>query len=149
MQIHMGQPRMPTADVAEWPASAAVRSFLDARATCFDRVVQGNGTLVSQGLDYLRNGPEVLAYAAAYSDLLGDLAAKVEREAGSDQLKAIVSLRSVLTVDTVRLVIENYRGHVREAALIAPTHPLRALWQLVWARLGETWVKEAAAGPQD
>ena len=139
MQIHMGQLRMPTADVAEWPASAAVQSFLDARATYFDCVVQGNGTLVSQGLDYLRNGPEVLAYAAAYNDLLGDLAAKVEREAGSDQLKAIVSLRSALTVDTVRLVLEDYGGHVREAALIAPTHPLRALWQLVWAQLGAAW----------
>ena len=149
MQIHMGQPRMPTADVTEWPASAAVRSFLGARATCFDRVVQGTGTLVSQGFDYLRNGPEVLAYAAAYNDLIGDLAAKVEREAGSDQLKAIVSLRSALTVDTVRLVLEDYGGHVREAALIAPTHPLRALWQLVWAQLGAAWVEEAAAGPPD
>ena len=149
MQVHMGQPRMPTADVTEWPASAAVRSFLDARATCFDRVVQGTGTLVSQGFDYLRNGPEVLAYAAAYSDLIGDLAAKVDREAGSDQHKAIVSLRSALTVDTVRLVLEDYGGHVREAALIAPTHPLRALWQLVWAQLGAAWVKEAVAGPLD
>ena len=149
MQVHMGQPRTPTADVTEWPASAAVRSFLGARATCFDRVVQGTGTLVSQGFDYLRNGPEVLAYAAAYNDLIGDLAAKVEREAGSDQLKAIVSLRSALTVDTVRLVLEDYGGHVREAALIAPTHPLRALWQLVWAQLGAAWVKEAAAGPPD
>ena len=149
MQIHMGQPRTPTADVAEWPASAGVRSFLDARATCFDRVVQGAGALVSQGFDYLRNGPEVLAYAAAYNDLLRDLAARVEREAGSDQLKAIVSLRSALTVDTVRLVLKDYQGHVREAALVAPTHPLRALWQLVWAQLGAAWVKEAAEGPPE
>ena len=149
MQIHLGQPRMPTADVAEWPAAVAVRSFLDARATYFERVLQGAGALVSQGLDVLRHGQEVLAYAAAYNDLLRDLSAKVDRSAGGDQLEAIVSLRSVLTVDTVRLVIEDYRGHVREAALVAPTHPLRALWQLVWARLGEAWVKEAAAGPQD
>lgn len=149
MQIHLGQPRMPTADVAEWPAAVAVRSFLDARATHFERVHKGGGALVSQGLDFLRHGQEVLTYAAAYNDLLRDLAAKVDRSAGGDQLKAIVSLRSVLTVDTVRLVIEDYRGHIREAALIAPTHPLRALWQLVWARLGEAWVKEAATGPQD
>ena len=149
MQVHMGQPRTPTGDVGEWPASVAVRSFLDARATYFDCVIQGTRALVSQGLDLLNNGPAVLAYAVAYNDLLGDLATKVEREAGSDQLKAIVSLRSALTVDTVRLLLEDYRGHVREAALIAPTHPLRALWQLVWAQLGAAWVKEAAAGPQD
>lgn len=151
MQIHMGQPRMPTADAAEWPAAVAVavRSFLDARKTYFDRIVQGTQTLVSQGLDFLGNRPEVLSYAAAYNDLLRDLAARVERDATSDQLGAILSLRSALTVDTVRLVIEDYRGHVREAALVAPTHPLRALWQLVWARLGAAWVKEAAAGPLD
>ena len=149
MQIHMGQPRTPTGQFGEWPTSAAVRSFLDARATYFGRVIQGTRALVSQGLDCLGNGPAILAYAAAYNDLLGDLATKVEREAGSDQLKAIVSLRSALTVDTVRLVLDDYRGHVREAALIAPTHPLRTLWQLGWAQLGAEWVKGAAAGPQD
>ena len=149
MQIHMGQPRTPTGQFGEWPTSAAVRSFLDARATYFDRVIQGTRALVSQGLDCLGSGPAILAYAAAYNDLLGDLATKVEREAGSDQLKAIVSLRSALTVDTVRLVLDDYRGYVREAALIAPTHPLRTLWQLGWAQLGAEWVKGAAAGPQD
>ena len=149
MQIHMGQPRSPTSEIGEWPASVAVRSFLDARATHFDRVVQGSRALVSQGLDFLSNAPAVLAYATAYNDLLRDLATKVEREAGSDQLKAIVSLRSALTIDTVRLVLEDYRGHTREAALISPTHPLRALWQLAWAQLGAAWINRAAAGPRD
>ena len=123
-----------------------MRSFLDARSTYFGRVIQGTQALVSQGLDCLSNGPAILAYATAYNDLLGDLATKVEREAGSDQLKAIVSLRSALTVDTVRLVLDDYRGRVREAALIAPTHPLRALWQLAWAQLGAAWVKGPPRG---
>ena len=149
MRIHMGQPEMPAGDVDEWPASAAVRSFLDARSVYFASIVQGPRDLVSQGLDFLRNAPAVLAYAAAYHDLLGDLSTKVERAAGSDQLKAIVSLRSALTVDTVRLVVQDYRGQVREAALIAPTHPLRALWQLAWAQLGAAWVRDAARGPRD
>ena len=149
MRIHMGQPEMPAGDVDEWPASAAVRSFLDARSAYFASIVQGPRDLVSQGLDFLCNAPAVLAYAAAYHDLLGDLSTKVERAAGSDQLKAIVSLRSALTVDTIRLVVQDYRGHVREAALIAPTHPLRALWQLAWAQLGAAWVRDAAEGPRD
>ena len=149
MQIHMGQPEMPAGDVDEWPTSAAVRSFLDARSAYFGSIVQGTGNLVSQGLDFLRNAPAVLAYSAAYHDLLGDLSTKVERAAGRDQLKAIVSLRSALTVDTIRLVVQDYRGQVREAALIAPTHPLRALWQLAWAQLGAAWVRDAASGPRD
>ena len=149
MRIRMGQPQMPDGDVDEWPASAAVRSFLDARSAYFGSIVQGNRDLVSQGFDFLRNAPAVLAYSAAYHDLLKDLSTKVERAAGSDQLKAIVSLRSALTVDTVQLVVQDYRGQVREAALIAPTHPLRALWQLAWAQLGAAWVRGAAKGPRD
>ena len=149
MQLHAGQPRMPTADIGEWPVSAAVRSFLDARSAYFGSVVQGTGDLVSQGFDFLGNAPSVLAYAAAYRDLLGDLSTKVEREAGSDQIKAIVSLRSALAVDTVRLHVEDYRGRVREAAMLAPTHPLRALRQLAWAQLGAAWVRETANGPRE
>ena len=53
----------------------------------------------------------------------------------------------MLSVDTVRLVVEDYRGQVREAALIAPVHPLRALWQLAWAQLGAAWVRAAAKAP--
>ena len=148
MRIHAGEPRTPAGEVGEWPASAAARSFLDARSAYFDRV-RGTRNLVSQGLDFLGNGPAIAAYAAAYDDLLADLAGQVERAAGSDQLKAIVSLRSALTVDTVRLVLQDHRGHVREAALLAPTHPLRVLRQLAWAQLGAAWVADAAAGPRE
>ena len=148
MQLHVGQPQTPTGDISDWPASAAVRSFLDARATYFTAVSQSKA-LVTQGLDFLAAERQLITYASAYADLLRDLAAKVGREAGSDQLKAIVALRAALAVDTVRLVVEDYRGHIREAALIAPTHPLRALWQLGWAQLGADWVKATAKGPEE
>ena len=45
-------------------------------------------------------------------------------------------------MDTVRLVVEDYRGKIREAAVVAPTHPLRALWHLAWSLLGAAWVRE-------
>ena len=143
MQIHAGQPHMPTGDIADWPNTAAVRDFLDARSTYFRVVAQDAGDMVSQGLDVLNNGPTVLAYATAYVELLKDLSTKAERESGTDQLGTIVSLRNALAVDTIRLVVEDYRGQIREAALVAPTHPLRALWQLAWAKLGAAWVREA------
>jgi len=148
MQLHMGQPQTPTGDISDWPPSAAVRSFLDARSAYFAVVTQGKG-LVTQAVDFLAAASQVVAYASAYSDLLKDLTAKVDREAGSDQLKAIVALRSALAVDTVRLVVEDYRGHIREAALVAPTHPLRVLWQLGWAQLGAAWVKSTTKGPEE
>ena len=143
MQIHAGQPHMPTGDIAEWPKTAAVRDFLDARSAYFRVVGRDEGDMVSQGLDVLSNGATVLAYAAAYVELLKDFSTKAERESGTDQLSTIVSLRTALAVDTVRLVVEDYRGQVREAALVAPTHPLRALRQLAWTQLGAAWVAEA------
>ena len=142
MQIHAGQPHTPTGDIREWANSAATRAFLDARSAYFKVVARNTGNMVSQGLDVLSNRATMLAYAASYVELLKDLAARVERETGADQLKSIVVLRTALAVDTVRLVVEDYRGHVREAALVAPTHPLRALWHLAWSLLGAAWVRE-------
>ncbi|MEA2562106.1 MAG: phosphorothioation-dependent restriction protein DptH [Acidobacteriota bacterium] len=149
MQLHLGQPEPPTGDISDWPASIAARAFLDARAAYFSHVQQGSKELVSQGLDFLASAPKIISYAGAYVDLLKDLSGKIEREAGADQLKAIVMLRTALAVDSVRLVVEDYRGHVREAALLAPTHPLRALWQLGWAQLGAAWVRATEKGPEE
>ena len=149
MQLHLGQPEFPTGDIAEWTASTAVRGFLDSRAAYFARVLQGTKELVSQGLDFLSAAPEIVAYAGAYVDLLKDFSSRVEREAGADQLKAIIALRTALAVDSVRLIVEDYRGHIREAALLGPTHPLRALWQLGWAQLGAAWVRATAMGPEE
>jgi DNA phosphorothioation-dependent restriction protein DptH len=149
MHLHMGQPEPPTGDVTEWPASDAVRSFLDARTAYFARVQLGSKELVSQGLDFLAARAEIVSYAGAYVDLLRDLSSKVEREVGADQLRAIVALRTALAVDSLRLVVEDYRGHVREAALLGPTHPLRALWQLGWAQLGAAWVRATEKGPEE
>lgn len=149
MQLHLGQPEAPTGDISEWSACAAVQSFLDARTAYFARVLQGSKELVSQGLDFLAAATEVVVYVNAYVELLKDLSTKVERETGADQLKAVVALRAALAVDSVRLVIENYRGRVREAVLLGPTHPLRALWQLGWAQLGAAWVRATEKGPEE
>ena len=148
MHIHAGEPQMPTADIGEWTTSAAVRGFLDARSEYFRCVTRGAGNLVSQGLDVLGNAPSVLAYAAAYIDLLKDLVAKIEYKK-ADQQTMILSLHEALAVDTIRLVIDDNRGQPREAALVAPTHPLRTLWQLAWAQLGADWVRKAYRSPRE
>ena len=150
MQLHAGQPQSPTADIGEWKTTTtAVSGFLDARASYFRCVSQETGDMVSQGVDLLCNASLVIAYAAAYVELVKDLAAKVEHTTGADQQNLIVALREALAVDTVRLVIDDYRGQRREAALIAPTHPLRVLWQLAWAQLGADWVRKVATAPSE
>ena len=136
---------MPTGDISEWVKTAAVREFLGTRAAYFRVVAQDTRDMVSQGLDVLSNGAMILAYATAYAELLKDLSTRIERgdRCGPTQY-TIVSLRTALAVDTVRIVVKDYRGQIREAALVAPTHPLRALWHLAWAQLGASWVQEAA-----
>ena len=57
-----------------------------------------------------------------------------------------VELRHVLALDTITLDILNHKGERREAALIAPTHPLRALWLTTWAEVAEAWLHQAATG---
>ena len=149
MRIRAGQPHMPTGDIGEWPETAAAREFLEARSAYFRVVAQDTGDMVSQGLDVLSHGETVLAYATSYARLLEELSARIERETGTDPLDTIVSLRTALAVDTVRLVVEDYRGQIREAALVAPTHPLRALRHLAWAQLGAAWVREATKAARE
>ena len=142
MQIHAGQPHIPSGDLPEWENSAAARAFVDARSAYFKVVSRNTGNMVTQGLDVLSNRAVMLAYAASYVELLKVLAARVERETGAGQLDSIVATRTALAVDTVRLVVEDYRGQIREAALVAPTHPLRVLWHLAWSLLGAAWIRE-------
>ena len=54
----------------------------------------------------------------------------------------------MLAIDTVTLAIRDHRGRHREAALVAPTHPLRALWLAAWAELAEQWLTATKNGSQ-
>jgi hypothetical protein len=149
MQIHIGEPNPPTADICDLPASSTTRAYLDARAAYFSAIRQGQKELISQGADFLAVRDTAIAYASAYRDLIGDLVSRVERLSGADQQKAILALRTALAIDTVRIVLTDYRGRVREAAMVGPTHPLRALWQVGWAELASMWVAASRNAPEE
>jgi DNA phosphorothioation-dependent restriction protein DptH len=149
VQIHMGEANEPTADTCELPNLSAVRVFTDARRTYLNAVRQAPLELVSQAASFSDLGPAALKYASAYKDLIEDLRQKVERLSGSDQQRALLHLRSVLGIDTIRLVITDHRGQVREAALLGPLHPLRAVWHSGWAALSATWVEAAGKAAEE
>lgn len=149
MQIHMGEPNTPTADICDLPASNTTRAYLDGRATYFAAIRQGQKELISQGADFLAARETAIAYASAYRDLIGDLVSRVERLSGADQQKALLALRTALAIDTIRIVLTDYRGRVREAAMVGPTHPLRALWQVGWAELASMWVAASRNAPEE
>lgn len=139
----------PEEDIQEWPKSSAVDSFMAVRGRFFDSIRKGTKELVSQAADFFDLKEICSDYAAAYRDLLLDLKRKVERGFGSDQQRAIMALRTALAVDTIRIVHTDFRGRTREAALVGPTHPLRALWLATWAQLARQWMLAAKSGPEE
>lgn len=149
MQISVGQLRSSSQEYVELQSSASAESFMSARAAFFEALGQGDVGLVSQAVNFLAVEAACLAYADAYRDLLNDLLSKVDRGAGADQQRAIISLRSALTIDTVRIIVSDFRGKLREAAMLGPTHPLRALWLAVWSRVAENWITAASIGPEE
>lgn len=149
MQISMGQPSHPSADACDLPNSNVARAFIDARVGYFTEIRRAQKELVSQGADFVTLEPLALNYASAYSELIQDLSSRVERSIGTDQQKALLSLRTALAIDTIRVVTTDYRGHIREAALVAPTHPLRALWHVGWAELASRWVESSRNAPEE
>lgn len=141
----------PVANSTEWPRSAAVESFLDARAHyCAAVCAQlDNEEPVLQAADLIALHDQTLEYAEAYRDLLADLARKVEQSRGSDQQKMIQSLHAVLAIDTVQVTLTDFRSKVKEVSLIGPTHPLRALWLSTWAQVAQQWLRATREGAEE
>ena len=140
----------PIADEKQLPKSVAVESFLDARSRYFGAIrdyLPGK-ELILQAVDLTRIVGKSIEYAEAYRDLLLDLKRKVEQSRGADQ-QAIQDLRAALTLDTVHLTLIDIRSKVKEAALVGPIHPLRALWFGVWAMVGQQWLIATQNGSEE
>ncbi len=133
----------PVADSTPWPKSAAVESFLDARTRYFEAIcsnLPGKEPIV-QAIDLVQVYDQSVEYVEAYRDLLTDLARKIEQSRGTDQQKTILALRTIIAIDTVRITLTDFRGRTKEAVLVGPTHPLRALWFTTWANVAQQWLE--------
>jgi DNA phosphorothioation-dependent restriction protein DptH len=118
------------------PVSSATpnKVFFELRNRYFHLVAQ-DGSLTSQAATFHQSelSEAARAYAEAYQDAL---VALIDRKDAA----SLVELRTLLTIDTVPVTVQ-HRHHTREASLIAPTHPLRALWYAAWTRLGSLWTE--------
>ncbi|MDF1522737.1 MAG: hypothetical protein P1P87_07960 [Trueperaceae bacterium] len=146
--VSLGTTGQATGDSARWPDGEATARFLAARGAYFEAIRAGTKELVTQGADLRSHRPLIVNYATAYQELVQALLHQAEAggEAGK---RALSDLRKVLAVDTVTLAIRDHRGRRREAALVAPTHPLRALWLAAWAELAEQWLGAAKNAPKE
>ncbi|BBZ99844.1 hypothetical protein BDHH15_07440 [Bradyrhizobium diazoefficiens] len=146
--LNLGVLGTSTGEINGWPSGAASERFIGARTRYFEAVRCDTAELVTQGIaataaDLARD------YAEAYLELIADLTRRAEGPANSDSQRAFSDMRKVLALDSVLLAIVDYRGRRRDAVLVAPTHPLRALWFATWAKLGERWVAAARTAPRE
>ena len=134
---------------ARWPDSETARRFCQARSTLFTEVLQGEAQLIFQGVDFLHLKAPVQNYAGAYLAWIED---SLCRASAADPLRAksaFEELRYALCIDSVSLVIHDYRGRSREAVLLGPTHPLRAIWHVTWASLAEQWLHHSITADKE
>lgn len=145
MQINLDSPEPPSKVGISLPSSTTMQSFLAARAEFFSAVRQGTSELVMQGFSLCESEPLCIAYAESYLDLIKSLTRQAELSSGAERQIRLQELRNLLAVDSVHVVLTDFRGKHREAVLVSPTHPLRAIWLLAWVRLGQKWIAKLAA----
>lgn len=149
ISVRVGQPDKPTVEDARWPILEECREFLNARKAWFEAIRAGTAELVTQAADLQRLRPLAVAYADAYQRLVMALLRRGESSDTPAAKAALSDLWRVLTLDTVSIAVIDHRGRRREAALVAPTHPLRVLWFAAWTETGAQWLDAASKGPAE
>lgn len=149
MQINLDIAEPPSEVGLTLPSSTAMASFLAAREEMFAAVRNDTAELIMQGLSFRDAEKECLVYAEAYLDLVRSLVRQAETTSGAQRQQHLQTLRNVLAVDSIHVVLTDFRGRHREAVLVSPTHPLRALWLASWMALGMDWIEKLKAGGKE
>jgi hypothetical protein len=114
--------------------------FAKARATLFACLRGADGHGLVETADLVALADEIRAYAREYVALLRD----AEREV-TDDPQRWRERAGLAAIDTVRLALPGLTEESHVALLLAPTHPIRLLWSLQLALLGDAWLNEAYA----
>ncbi|MCD2514724.1 hypothetical protein LQ564_00170 [Massilia sp. G4R7] len=146
MQINLDTAEPPSEVGLTLPSSAAMASFLAAREEFFAAVRKNTAELIMQGLSFRDSEKECLAYAESYLDLVRNLIRQAETTSGAARQQHLQALKNVLAVDSIHVILTDFRGRHREAVLVSPTHPLRALWLSSWVTLGKEWIEKIKSG---
>ncbi|MFH7109548.1 hypothetical protein ACFWXM_16945 [Achromobacter xylosoxidans] len=149
MQINLDAAEPPSEVGLTLPSSAAMASFLAAREEFFAAVRKDTAELIMQGFSFRDSERECLAYAESYLDLVRNLIRQAETTSGAERQQHLQALRNVLAVDSIHVILTDFGGRHREAVLVSPTHPLRALWLSSWVALGKDWIEKIKSGGKD
>ena len=149
MQVVQGSVRPAVVELAGWPGCPEAERFVSVRKKYFESIRAMPRDLVTQGADPVVLKPLALEYASAYLDMVQSIVSRASNAEGVESQRALVELRRVLSIDSVRIAITDYRDRYREAALISPLHPLRAVWFATWAGVARKWLDAAKDGPRE
>lgn len=133
----------------QFPETPALATFLSARQIMFEMIRHGDANCISQGFVYRNAKQECLNYANAYIELLNSLFHKANSAQGQDLHSLIGMIRNVLSIDSLHVILTDYRGHRKEAMLLSPTHPLRVQWFSCWTTTGENWLEKIKTGSKE
>lgn len=118
-------------------------SFYLARKALFGVIADaedGNG--VVESADLHQHSDLVLSYAKAYLDLMAALVQKVQDAAGAGGINTVLhDYAPLLRIDTVAVKVGSTEAPI-EAALLAPTHPLRVLWLHQYETFVRSWTDQ-------
>ena len=120
----------------EMTLSAVTRTYLAERQRFLELVRGQHGDGLVSALNLLDSDVQ-----QAVGRLVQCYQATLQALCTRESQEALLELRQVLTWDTMRTVIAQQRS-LKEALLIAPTHPLKLLWTATWAGVGEQWTQE-------
>jgi len=130
----------------QFPETPALAAFYSAREVMFEMIRNGEANCISQGFAYRDAKQECLNYANAYIELLGSLFHQSKTVQGQKLHSLISTIRNVLSIDSLHMILTDYRGHKKEALLLSPTHPLRVQWFSCWTSTGEGWLGKIENG---
>ena len=133
--------------VEAYDAFATARRAYFAAITGEDRDFSAPaGLLVSEAVDFEQVRDELATYAEAYAALVDAQALQVERTIDATRGSALEALARIQQIDCVAAILTDGVGQRDTVLLIAPTHPLRALWLATWSAVGVDWTNRLSAG---
>ncbi len=117
-------------------------AFLEARGALFYALRQGENDCLTATADLSDHGQAILQYVAAYQAWLAQVQSDFPKMAIREDAGRSRTAPIFLDIDTVEVILPNGDAGQQRVLLLAPTHPVRLLWHLQWARMARVWLTE-------